>query len=226
MDVQKITIQNPERTITTIGKAAQKSSSSGSNRAPLNTLKKPSDANVPKDKNIITTAENASSCDTTKENKRGSVDLELDLINGGLVIPPFEPTDPRDDEGFFEAQVTLVASPSKFWVQNASSLKEDSLYMKMLVALRLFYMNEDNHIGIPSVLVKKGMVVAAKHVDMWWRAKIHSVIPNDENPDQTKLMVCLIDSAEMAQVNITDIQPLMNDFRKVPIQAARCALRG
>lgn len=151
----------------------------------------------------------------------GAVD---DVILGGIAIPPpvlpqAKPL-PIEPEDFFDLVVLLAATPNNFIVVPFKNASEDSEFYKLKKEMYEFYEKEENKDDIPPELIKKGLFVAAKANNMWYRVEIMSVLSH--NPFQVIGYLC--DYGEHKTFSSENIQPLYNCFRFLPMQAIRASL--
>ena len=147
-----------------------------------------------------------------------------DVIFGGIPIPPpilplIKPR-PVNEEDFFDVVVVLAATPSNFVVVPFKNATNDSDFYKLKKQMSIMYEKEENKIELPPQVIKKGLFMAAKAQNTWYRVEVMSVL--SEDPFQ--MIGYLIDFGEHKTFSLENIQPLYNCFRALPMQAIRASL--
>ena len=147
-----------------------------------------------------------------------------DVIFGGLPIPPpilpqIKPL-PINPEDFFDVVVVLAATPSNFIVVPFKNATDGSEFYDLKYKMCELYEKEENKIELPKEFIKKGLFVAAKAKNMWYRVEVMSMLSDD--PFQVIGYLC--DFGEHMAFALENIQPLYNCFRDLPMQALRATL--
>ena len=157
----------------------------------------------------------------TMELMNGTVE---DVIFGGKpipppVLPPVKPV-PVQEEDFFDVVVLAAANPYNFIVVPYKNVNESSEFYNLKSKMLEMYAKEENHIELPPSIIQKGIFVAAKEGNMWYRVKVVSVL--SESPFLVVGYLC--DFGEHKTFDLQNIQPLYNCFRSLPMQAIRASL--
>lgn len=157
----------------------------------------------------------------TLEFMNGTVE---DVIFGGKpipppVLPPVKPI-PVKEEDFFDVVVLLAANPYNFIVAPFKNMSKSSEFFNLKQKMHEMYDKEENRIELPPSVIQKGIFVAAKEKDKWYRVRVVSVL--SESPFLVVGYLC--DVGEHKTFDLHNIQPLYNCFRSLPMQAIRATL--
>ncbi|KAL0103402.1 hypothetical protein PUN28_017578 [Cardiocondyla obscurior] len=115
---------------------------------------------------------------------------------------------------YFEVRVSLVAHPGHFIVQpleDAQKLKELSIELQN-------YYKENNSLPLESI--GEGKLYAGKFCDKWYRVYVTDIISNND------VSVYFCDYGNVMIIHRNDLQPLKNQFLKLPYQAIKAKLIG
>ncbi|EFX89622.1 hypothetical protein DAPPUDRAFT_310414 [Daphnia pulex] len=137
----------------------------------------------------------------------------------------YEKLEPTSFDGFCEVMVSVVESPSKFFVQKGGTLSKE---LDCLIDdLTEFYSNEDNRLQYAVQKYEMGDLVATLIPDdnCWYRAKVVSIEPDDESEeDESILSVNLVDFGDTILVKQCFVASLRPDFLSIQFQAIQCSM--
>ena len=119
---------------------------------------------------------------------------------------------------FFDVNVRLATSPENFIIQ---SWQESGNLANLLENMNHFYKNfERSGKSVMSEELDKEDYYAGYVNENWYRVEIVSTI------ETNSVVVHLVDYGDYLPMPIDDLQPLLPEFRKLPMQAIRASLRG
>jgi hypothetical protein len=117
---------------------------------------------------------------------------------------------------YFEVHLTAVHSPSQFYFQYAFQ----TLFMLMNEMEQFYTKLSYADLVMSSENMKPGLLVAAKVLNFWHRAKIIS--PGDDG----QVKVFLVDFGTTKSINMIDIRYLLKTFTSISVKALRGSIVG
>ncbi|XP_011061556.1 PREDICTED: tudor domain-containing protein 7-like isoform X1 [Acromyrmex echinatior] len=150
----------------------------------------------------------------SNNNNKSKKRLDRKSTRAPEIVGKLNPPVISDIGQYFDVHVTLVAHPGHFIVQplnNVSQLRE------MMIDLRKYYDANNNP---PLESVNEGKLYAGKLQDDWYRVYVTDIISDND------VSVYLCDYGDVTIISISNLQPLMSKFLKLPYQAVKAKLVG